>query len=557
MTSHTSRGSSIFVRILLVFLCVNVMTSGVLIYIAYTFSSASIEKRTKETIVQQVTTMHDNFEKQYGANLKRTMQTLISSALLDEYLSVSEVEKRVLGKKVERLFLQTIQNFESYHSIYFIDPTGDVKISVEGTAGRKESLNVIHQGGSAHDPDDTPGPEATRRLFSRLEATPLLLSSGYMEWFMPPRDIQIEGPFVDAKGAVTSLVGVAKLDLETATFGGVLIIRQSLETFFTYLRGVKFFDENPVWVFDAKGRALQKPENDRTVFDPRADLPQGFQGTTRLMTVPKGFIAFQDFPIVPGKTFIRLAVSIPSSLLLTDLTPAVKFFSVILLASLCVILLVALSVSRYLARPIVELAAAAARFARGDLNTQVTIRTTGEVQTLVDSFNRMTGDLHKTMAARDASVASLVQEVAERQRAESVLQQQAEELTAAHRAAQAANRANSAFLATMSHEIRTPMNGVLWMTALLLRTELTARQHHFADMVRRSGEALLTIINDILDFSKIEAGKLDLDRLDFDLHETVEETVELLAERAQHKGLALLCLLQEDVPSVVDRKSVV
>jgi len=213
MTSHTSRGSSIFVRILLVFLCVNVMTSGVLIYIAYTFSSASIEKRTKETIVQQVTTMHDNFEKQYGANLKRTMQTLISSALLDEYLSVSEVEKRVLGKKVERLFLQTIQNFESYHSIYFIDPTGDVKISVEGTAGRKESLNVIHQGGSAHDPDDTPGPEATRRLFSRLEATPLLLSSGYMEWFMPPRDIQIEGPFVDAKGAVTSLVGVAKLDL--------------------------------------------------------------------------------------------------------------------------------------------------------------------------------------------------------------------------------------------------------------------------------------------------------------------------------------------------------
>ena len=254
---------------------------------------------------------------------------------------------------------------------------------------------------------------------------------------------------------------------------------------------------------------------------------------------------------MPGKTFIRIAVSIPSSLLLTDLTPAVKFFSAILLASLCVILLVALSVSRYLARPIVELAAAAARLAKGDLSTRVTMRTTGEVQTLVDSFNRMTEELHNTMMARDTSVASLIQEVAERKRAESVLKQQAEELVVANRAAQAATHAKSAFLATMSHEIRTPMNGILGMTALLLSTELTPRQRHFADTVRRSGDALLTIINDILDFSKIEAGKLDLDRVDFHLHESVEETVEFLAEPAQHKGLALMCQLQAAVPAAV------
>ncbi|WP_193173111.1 hybrid sensor histidine kinase/response regulator [Nisaea nitritireducens] len=137
-------------------------------------------------------------------------------------------------------------------------------------------------------------------------------------------------------------------------------------------------------------------------------------------------------------------------------------------------------------------------------------------------------------------VVKLGVEVAARKKAEA-------ELVEARDTAEAATRAKSAFLATMSHEIRTPMNGVMSMAELLALSKLDAEQSSMARVIRDSAGALLTIINDILDFSKIEAGKLDIETVPFSLMETVDGAAEIIAQRAEEKGLGLIVDIQADL----------
>lgn len=333
------KGISIFLRILIVFMAVNIATSGILMIVAYVFSLRTLEKRTKEGMTQQIAEIQDNFERQYGDDLKRTLRALTAASVLDDYLMASVADRPALQERVERLFLQTLDNFKSYHSISFVDADGDIAIHAVDNMRQRIAVNLKHPDAASQ--LSTPSLRTAHVLFQRLESVPMFLSEGDMEWVMPPRDEQIAGPFMDENGTLASLAAISKIHLDTGSFGGVMMIRQNLDGFLTYLRGVKFFGENPIWVFDGHGQLLQQPDSPQATFAPQAYLSEAFQGSALLLDIPEGLVAIQDFAIVPGVAFIRLAVSVPLSLLHMEITATVQFFSLVLAVSLVVVFAVA------------------------------------------------------------------------------------------------------------------------------------------------------------------------------------------------------------------------
>lgn len=129
--------------------------------------------------------------------------------------------------------------------------------------------------------------------------------------------------------------------------------------------------------------------------------------------------------------------------------------------------------------------------------------------------------------------------------------EQNEEMRLARIGADEANRAKSAFLAVVSHEIRTPMTGIMGMVRLLLDTSLSTSQKDYAQTIQDSGDAMMSLLNDILDFEKIESGKLDLERIDFDLHRLANSIITLMSGHAKNKNIFLKLNMHPSIPRYV------
>lgn len=217
-------------------------------------------------------------------------------------------------------------------------------------------------------------------------------------------------------------------------------------------------------------------------------------------------------------------------------------------AALAALLAVAIGVgvSLYLQRSVTRPLAALARTMeavrlRHDYAQRAPVAGDDEVGALARTFNDLLSAVNERDHRLAAHSAHLEAEVSAR----------TADLSEAKQAADAANAAKSAFLATMSHEIRTPMNGVLVMAELLAGSDLPARQRRYAEVIARSGRSLLAIINDILDFAKVEAGKLELERVPVSPAELADTAVTLFAERARAAGLDLAAEVGPEVPRAI------
>lgn len=365
------KGFSIFSQLLIGFMIVVVVISGLLTAVYYTFSKRHIEQQTIERILQQFVTIRYHFNDELRDELSSDLRMLAANPTLDDFIASSGPKRENAARSVERLFRESHRYFSSYQNISLIDAAGRDVITVDRTGRRAQAGSI-----------------GRNKMFAQLATR-------------APGSLRVSPLKSDRQGQVSFSIGIDKAGADKGNFQGGLVIDYSLEEFLEYLDAIKILGENPIWAFTPDATVLKQPEHQQAMFDPRPHLPREVAQDRTLLLVEGGLLVYQDFFITPDAPLLRVAISIPETLLLDDIRSMLRFIFIVFLLLLALSTVIAYYASRYLSRPLVRLAHAADRLAQGDLSAKVDTRATGEVQMLVKSFNRMAADLERTTVSRD------------------------------------------------------------------------------------------------------------------------------------------------------------
>lgn len=362
------RGFSLFHKLLIMVLGVVILVSSLMTAAYYVLSAKNIRKITQEHILQKL----EDIDHVFAIEMERELdenRNLTTNPILDKFLASTNSENIIHKKVLEQAFLQHIRREDGcYAAISFLDHKGQEVIRVD-RSGIRQDYRDFSNNKSSH-----------------------FLGANLRE------SLIVENPYSDADGNLRVYIWAKKMDADSGEFRGGILVDHSLGEILEYLDHVKMFGHDPIWIFDFQQQVLKRPHETEPAFNPQPYFSGDIQRTPILSVTSEGILAYQDLAVVSMGPFLRVAITVPRSLVHQNIRSGLNFFIAVFLISICIACICALYMASRLSRPIVKLAESVKRFSKDQRMEPVNIKTSGEVQMLVDSFNQMMSDLRSADA---------------------------------------------------------------------------------------------------------------------------------------------------------------